>query len=155
MFDAFNASKDFSDCNDRRISPCYSKYKWFFKRFNGEERKEIFEIIYNYLFKNDEKFEIRDSPESLVEYINTKDSRYINKTNLEIITLFKLKGSELNNKLEKYKIKLIIKEKYSLYIVDKVEENYMEISCLRNIRFEDQFEWICSHFIFYIFNIIY
>ncbi len=121
-----------------------SEYEWFFKTFNKEERNEIFEIIYNFLFIKSGTLEMPNSPEKLEDYIIAKDDIYVNKSNEEIITLFNIKKTELNKSLEKYKIKLIIKFMNSLFLEDNEKKNYFMISCLRKIRFEEKYEWICN-----------
>ena len=119
-------------------------YKWFFDSFNQEKRKEIFETIFNYLFKKTNSEVIKDSPKQIKDYINSKDSRYYNKTFEEIVLSFKEKEIELNERLKIFKIRLMLKNKYSLILKDYDKNDFVEISCLRNIRFEDQYEWICS-----------
>ena len=126
------------------------EYKWFFDSFEKKKRNEIFEIIYDYLFKKEETREIEDYPKSLKDYIKTKDSKYYNKTNKEIYSSFKEKEVELNKRLEKFKIRLTIKDKYYLYIEDIEKNNLAKITCLRNVRFGNEYEWICSpHYLLY------
>lgn len=88
-------------------------FEWFFEDFNQDKRKLIFEIIYEYLFK-EKGIEMENSPEKIEDYIKTKDKIYIIKKNNQIIELFNEKEKEINEKLEKYKIKLSIKNKYYL-----------------------------------------
>ena len=58
------------------------------------QRKEIFEIIYNFLFKTKEIFKIEDSSVEIEDYIKTKDNIYIDKKNSEIFNyLMKMKKS--------------------------------------------------------------
>ena len=136
-------------------------YKWFFEAFDQNIRKEIFEIIYTFLFKKNEesikqqhsKKKMKDSQnkkqeclESLEDYIKTKDDTYNNKPKKDIIQLFNKKEKELNKKLNKYKINLSIVDYYYLCLKDNEEKNLINISCLRKIRFGDQYEWICSSF---------
>ena len=119
-------------------------YKLFFNHHDQKDRKEIFDIIYNSLFKENEKIDIEDSPERIEDDSITKDDKYINKTNEEIITLFNKKEKEINNDLEKYKIKLGIYEDYTLYL-ENFQKNYcIPITCLRNVKFEEEYEWICN-----------
>ena len=120
------------------------EYEWFFMTFKSKERNEIFEIIYNCLFIKIGSLKMPNSPEKLEDYIIAKDNMYVNKSNEEIITLFNLKKTELNKSLEKYKIKLTIKFMYSLYLEDNEKKNYFMISCLRKIRFDNIYEWICN-----------
>ena len=134
-----------------------SQYKWFFGTFNNDERKEIFEIIYNNLFKENQEEEIKDYPKNLKDYIKAKDLRYYNKTNKEIILSFKEKEEDLNKSLEKFNIRLIIEYNYYLYLEDNEKKNFIKITCLRNIRFGEQYEWICNplyllYFQYYIMN---
>ena len=119
-------------------------YKLFFNHHDQKDRKEIFDIIYNSLFKENEKIDIEDSPERIEDDSITKDDKYINKTNEEIITLFNKKEKEINNELEKYEIKLGIFRYYYLYL-ENFQKNYcIPITCLRNVKFEDEYEWICN-----------
>ena len=119
-------------------------YKLFFNRCDQKDRKEIFDIIYNSLFKENEKIDIEDSPERIEDDSITKDDKYINKTNGEIITLFNKKEKEINKDLEKYEIKLGTYEDYYLYLED-IQKNYcIPITCLRYVKFEDEYEWICN-----------
>ena len=73
-----------------------SDYKCFFDSFffKINQRKEIFEIIYNFLFKTKETFKIEDSPEDIEDYIKTKDNMYSDKKNREIIQLFNINEKE-------------------------------------------------------------
>ena len=119
-------------------------YELFFNRCDQKDRKEIFDIIYNSLFKENEKIDIEDSPERIEDDSITKDDKYINKTKEEIITLFNKKEKEINNKLEKYEIKLGIYEDYNLCL-ENFQKNYcIPITCLRNVKFEEEYEWICN-----------
>ena len=119
-------------------------YKLFFNHYDQKDRKEIFDIIYNSLFKENEKIDIEDSPERIEDDSITKDDKYINKTNEEIITLFNKKEKEINKDLEKYEIKLGTYEDYYLYLED-IQKNYcIPITCLRYVKFEDEYEWICN-----------
>ena len=119
-------------------------FEWFFEDFNQDKRKLIFEIIYEYLFK-EKGIEMENSPEKIEDYIKTKDKIYIIKKNNQIIELFNEKEKEINEKLEKYKIKLSIKNKYYLCLKHiEQETKFVDISCLRKIRFGDKYEWICS-----------
>ena len=119
-------------------------YKLFFNHYDQKDRKEIFDIIYNSLFKENEKIDIEDSPERIEDDSITKDDKYINKTNGEIITLFNKKEKEINKDLEKYEIKLGTYEDYYLYLED-IQKNYcIPITCLRYVKFEDEYEWICN-----------
>ena len=119
-------------------------YKLFFNHHDQKDRKEIFDIIYNSLFKENEKIDIEDSPERIEDDNITKDDKYINKTNEEIIKLFNKKEKEINNKLEKYEIKLGIYEDYNLCL-ENFQKNYcIPITCLRNVKFEEEYEWICN-----------
>ena len=119
-------------------------YKLFFNRCDQKDRKEIFDIIYNSLFKENEKIDIEDSPERIEDDNITKDDKYINKTKEEIITLFNKKEKEINNKLEKYEIKLGTFRYYYLYL-ENFQKNYcIPITCLRNVKFEEEYEWICN-----------
>ena len=118
--------------------------QWFFNSFDQNKRKEIFDIIYDFLFKESEESKKNDSSEAEDNCVKTKDAKYNNKTNKEIITLFMIKGEELNKKLVEYKIKLTIIKKYYLYLEDIENKKLLRISCLRNIRFGDQYEWICN-----------
>ena len=52
-------------------------YKWFFDTFDQDQRKQIFEIIYTFLFKTNEKNKIENIPEKIEEYIKTIDETYI------------------------------------------------------------------------------
>ena len=122
----------------------------FFKSFDKDKRREIFEIIYNSLFKENGTYNREEVPKILNEYINAKDATYIDKTNEDISELFVLKEKELNKKLEKYKIKLVLKDNYYLFLVDDNNKSYFKISCLRNIRFGEEYEWVCSpHYLLY------
>ena len=130
------------------------EYKWFFDSFNQAKRKEIFEIIFNYLFKDTNSEDIKDSPKQIKDYIKEKDYRYYNKTFKEIILSFKEKELELNESLKRFRIRLFIQNRYSLILEDY---DFLEIRCLRNIRFEEKYEWIWSplyllYFQFYILN---
>ena len=119
-------------------------YKLFFNHHDQKDRKEIFDIIYNSLFKENEKIDIEDSPERIEDDSITKDDKYINKTNEEIITLFNKKEKEINKDLEKYEIKLGIYEDYNLCL-ENFQKNYcIPITCLRNVKFEEEYEWICN-----------
>ena len=119
-------------------------YKLFFNHHDQKDRKEIFDIIYNSLFKENEKIDIEDSPERIEDDSITKDDKYINKTNEEIITLFNKKEKEINKDLEKYEIKLGTFRYYYLYL-ENFQKNYcIPITCLRNVKFEDEYEWICN-----------
>ena len=121
------------------------EYKWFFGLFNENERNEIFEIIYISLFKENVTFQREESPGKLEDYINSKDSIYTKKKPLEIFNLFNLKEKEINKNLEKYNVKLVINYRIYLCIEDNNNKrNFLTISCLRKIRFEEQFEWICN-----------
>ena len=53
-------------------------FEWFFEDFNQDKRKLIFEIIYEYLFK-EKGIEMENSPEKIEDYIKTKDKIYIIK----------------------------------------------------------------------------
>ena len=119
-------------------------YKLFFNHHDQKDRKEIFDIIYNSLFKENEKIDIEDSPERIEDDSITKDDKYINKTNGEIITLFNKKEKEINKDLEKYEIKLGTFRYYYLYL-ENFQKNYcIPITCLRNVKFEEEYEWICN-----------
>ena len=122
------------------------KYEWFFKAFDQEKRNEIFGIIYHFLFIKNEKSEIQNSPEKLEDYIIAIDDIYVNKTNEEILILFEKNETKLNKRLNIYNIKLTIKYLYYLFLEeDKLKtNNFFMISCLRKIRFEEQYEWICN-----------
>ena len=121
------------------------KFKLFFDTFDQNKRKNIFEIIYNTLFKNNENFKSEgqaDIPIDINDYIQTKDVRYNNKQN-DIIQLFEENGENANEKLKDFKVKLAIRYKYYLYLEYNENKNKIQISCLRNIRFGNQYEWIC------------
>ena len=122
------------------------KYEWFFKAFDQEKRNEIFGIIYHFLFIKNEKSEIQNSPEKLEDYIIAIDDIYVNKTNEEILILFEKNETKLNERLNIYNIKLTKKYLYYLFLEeDKLKtNNFFMISCLRKIRFEEQYEWICN-----------
>ena len=119
-------------------------YKLFFNRCDQKDRKEIFDIIYNSLFKENEKIDIEDSPERIEDDSITKDDKYINKTNGEIITLFNKKEKEINKDLKKYEIKLGTFRYRHLYL-ENFQKNYcIPITCLRYVKFEEEYEWICN-----------
>ena len=119
-------------------------YKWFFDTFDQDQRKQIFEIIYTFLFKTNEKNKIENIPEKIEEYIKTIDETYINKPKSEIINLFKIKKTELNEKLNKFEIQLLTDNDYYLCLKDNKKKNMISLSYLRKIRFGDQYEWICN-----------
>jgi len=133
------------------------EYKWFFDSFNKEKRKEIFETIFNYLFKETNSEDIKESPKQIKDYIIEKDFRYNNKTFKEIISSFKEKEIELNESLKNFKIRLMVENKYSLILGTYDKKNFVEIRCLRKIRFGEKYEWICSpdyllYFQYFILN---
>lgn len=119
-------------------------YKWLFDTFDQDQRKQIFEIIYTFLFKTNEKNKIENIPEKIEEYIKTIDETYINKPKSEIINLFKIKKTELNEKLNKFEIQLLTDNDYYLCLKDNKKKDMISLSCLRKIRFGDQYEWICN-----------
>ena len=122
-----------------------SKCKWFFNTFPHNKRQEIFEIIYDFLFKDDKNPKDQPfSPDAIKDYIRAKDARFNNKNKEEIIQTFKIKKQEINKKLKEYNLKLTLKDMYFLNLEDIKGENSLEISCLRNIRFGNQYEWVSS-----------
>ena len=120
------------------------EFKWFFDSFNPTIRQEIFETIFNYLFKENESGTIQYSPKEITDYIKAKDYRYYNKTSDKIISSFKKNKDEINESLKKFQIRLIIEDKSYLYLEDFDKKNFIQIRCLRYVRFEDLYEWICS-----------
>ena len=123
-----------------------SEYEWFFNAFDQEKRNEIFRIIYHFLFIKNGTSEIGNSPEKLGDYIIAKDDIYVNKTNEEILILFEKNKTKLNERLKIYNIKLTIKYLYELFLEEDnlKTNNFFTISCLRKIRFKEQYEWICN-----------
>ena len=119
-------------------------YELFFNHYDQKNRKEIFDIIYNSLFKENEKIDIEDSPERIEDDSITKDDKYINKTKEEIITLFNKKEKEINKDLEKYEIKLGTFRHHYLYLEDFQKNYCIPITCLRYVKFEEEYEWICD-----------
>ena len=117
-------------------------YSWFFYNFTKNQRKEIFEIIYNSLFKDSDN----NADDSSDEFIYNRDEKYNKKRNRDIIGSFEQKEIELNNSLDKYKIKLVVKHKYYLYLECFVKRFSIEIRCLRYVRFGNEYEWICNSF---------
>ena len=96
-----------------------SKCKWFFNTFPHNKRQEIFEIIYDFLFKDDKNPKDQPfSPDAIKDYIRAKDARFNNKNKEEIIQTFKIKKQEINKKLKEYNLKLTLKDMYFLNLED-------------------------------------
>ena len=123
-------------------------YHIFFKTYEKNIRKKIFDIIYNYLSKESETTDMKDSPEieeeEEEEFIKEKDDKYINKSKKELLISFKQKEQEINKDLEKYEIRLKIYEDYYIYLEDIQQKFSFKFSCLRNIKFGNDYEWICN-----------
>ena len=144
--------------NDKQIYSKFERdeYKWFYDTFPSNQREQIFEIIYSSLFKKGETFKRDESPKRIEDYIQQKDDNYFKKTRKEIIKSFRAEETELNKRLEKYKIRLMNYDNYCINLEDDKKDYFIKIINLRKIRFGETFEWICNcnHLLYFQYCIL-